>query len=74
MRGGVEKIVPRIVEDPVEGAIGFDAEHLVDAAEREVVAASGLVTPRIDEPRTHTDALDECRRLLGGRHRLFGGG
>src|SRR5215218_1031105 len=70
VRGGVEEIVSRIVEDPVERTIGLDAEHLVDAAECEIMAAAGLVTPRVDEPWSHTDALYECRRLPRGRHWL----
>src|SRR5687768_12988647 len=70
VRRGIQEVVAGVIEDPVERAIGFDAEHLVDAAEREVVAAAGLVTSRVDEPWLHADALYECRWLPGGRHGL----
>ena len=50
VRRRIEEVVARIVEDAVERAVRFDAEHLVDAAEREVVTAAGLVTSRVDEP------------------------
>src|SRR5215204_2423986 len=70
VRGRVEEIVSGVIEDPVERALGLDAEHLVDAAQREVMAAAGLVTSGVHEPWLRADALYECRRLPRGRHRL----
>src|SRR5204863_4457193 len=63
VRRRIEKVVARVVEDPVERSVRLDAQHLIDAAKREVVAAAGLVTAGVHEPCLHADALNECRRL-----------
>ena len=38
MRRGIQVVVSGVVENPVERAPGLDAEHLIDATEREIVA------------------------------------
>src|SRR5688500_17346394 len=69
MRRRVKVVLTRVVDDAVERAAPFHAQHLVDAPEREVVAATRLITPGIGQPRPHADALHEGRRLPRGRHR-----
>src|SRR5919112_2653489 len=70
VRRGIKEVVAGVVEDAVEGTVGLDAQHLIDASEREVMTATGLVASGIHEPWLHADALNERRRLPRGRHRL----
>ena len=71
VRRRVQKVIARIIEDPVERPLGLHTEHLVDPAECEVVTPPGLVATWIREPRLQADALYECRRLPRGRHRII---
>src|SRR5688500_5850573 len=64
----IQVVSARIIENAIEGAIGFDPEQLVDATERQVMTPSRLIAARIGEPRLEAHALNEHGRLPGGRH------
>src|SRR6185503_17714623 len=72
VRDRVQEILARIVDDPVERPAPFDAKHLVDAAQREVMGAPVLVAARILQPGADADALNERGGLIGSGHRESG--